>query len=260
MCHIAIYTALTKGYDELHQPESIHANADYFCFSNDMGTDRIGVWKICPIPFSHPDPSRVSRFPKLNPHLVLPTYQESLYVDANVSITQELNTAIDRASISECPCSMVPHPDRQSVYEEGLFLIQHSMGEPFRVFHQVQELEQSGFKDDGGLFVCSLIFRRHLDQHVIAFSEAWWKGFQKGSKRDQLSVMPALSAAGLRPNVLVSSEYVRRNTTPHVTQKRHSLAWHGWHFFLRKILEAKLLHSHKNVLETINNTGSTIAR
>ena len=237
---LAVYTALTGGYDDLRQPETVRTDADYICFSNDIREEKVGAWTIRPIPFENRDLVRVSRFPKLNPHLVLPEYETSLYVDANVLVTKDLGEAVNRALASQTPCAMVPHPDRKGVYEEGMFLIRHSMGEPFKVYRQIKELVRTGFKDDAGLFVCSLIFRRHLDPRVIAFSENWWRRFQAGAKRDQLSVMPALAEAELRPVILVSPDHVRRNTARHAAKNAHSIAWHGWHFAVRKVLEAKL--------------------
>ena len=135
---------------------------------------------------------------------------------------------------------MVPHPDRKGTFEEGLFVLRHSMGEPFKVYRQIRDLARSGFLDDAGLFVCSAIFRRHFDPKVIAFSEAWWRRFQAGAKRDQLSVMPALAEAELRPDILVSPDYVRRNTAHHAAKNVHSIAWHGWHFAARKLLVPRL--------------------
>ena len=244
MKRLAVYTALTGGYDTLRQPESERDGVDYFCFSNDIREERIGAWRIRPIPFEDSDPVRVSRFPKLNPHLVLPEYEASLYVDANVLVTAELDAATDRVLASGTLCAMVPHPDRKGTFEEGLFVLRHSMGEPFKVYRQMRSLIQTGFRDDAGLFVCSVIFRRHLDPKVIAFSEAWWRGFQAGAKRDQLSVMPALAEAGLRPDILVSPNYVRANTVSHTKQSGHSLFWHGCHFAARtalvRLLETKL--------------------
>lgn len=240
MPRLAVYTALTGGYDTLRQPERIREDVDYFCFSNDIHEERIGAWRIRPIPFDDHDPVRVSRFPKLNPHLVLPEFESSLYVDANVRVTKELDEAVNRSIESGTPCAMVPHPDREGTFEEGLFVLRHSMADPFKVYRQMCALAQSEFRNDAGLFVCSIIFRRHLDPRVIAFSEFWWRGFQAGTKRDQLSVMPALAKAELQPDVLVSPGYVLRNTAKHAANNDHSLFWHGWHFAARILLESKL--------------------
>ena len=242
MHSLAIYTALTGSYDDLRQPETVRTDADYICFSNDILEKKVGVWAIRPIPFENHDPVRVSRFPKLNPHLVLPEYEASLYVDANLLVTEELDEAVSRAFASQTPCAMVPHPNHKGVYEEGMFLIRHSMGEPFKVYRQITELVRNGFRDDAGLFVCSLLFRRHLDPRVIAFSENWWRGFQAGAKRDQLSVMPALAVAKLVPDILVSPNYVRKNTAPHAARHGHSFVWHGWHFAIRTILAYRMKH------------------
>ena len=75
MNKIAIYTVLTGNYDELRQPEVIDETFDYICFSNDIRESQIGIWQVRPFDNRNTNATRESRYPKLNPHAVLPEYE-----------------------------------------------------------------------------------------------------------------------------------------------------------------------------------------
>ncbi|MCD7978378.1 MAG: DUF616 domain-containing protein, partial [Tannerellaceae bacterium] len=79
-----IYTCLVGNYDSLSQPGIVCEEFDYICFSNNIKEQKIGVWQIRPIPFFHGNKTRLSRYVKLNPHIVLPNYIYSLWIDANI--------------------------------------------------------------------------------------------------------------------------------------------------------------------------------
>lgn len=210
-----IYTVLTGGYDRLLQPDSVRDDIEYVCFSDRASIPDSGIWQLRSIPYSHPDPARLSRFPKINPHLVLPEYEESLYVDANITIGPALYDALDRAIASGCEIGMVQHPERDDVYDEALTLLKYGLGEPMKIYRQAMSLLETGFPRHSGLFVCSIIFRKHFSDRVRAFDEEWWRLFSIYSKRDQLSVMPALCAVSLKPVAFLGPEYVAMNIRPH---------------------------------------------
>ena len=244
MKRCAIYTALTGGYDALLQPDVVREDFDYLCFSSDIQERQIGVWQVLPIPYENSDASRVSRYPKLNPHLVLPEYEASLYVDANVRITSQLYEALDRALESETVCGMVPHGERTNVYSEGFTLMLNVIGEPDLLYRQIRHLLQSRFPHSAGLFVCALLFRRHNAQCVVAFSHAWWRDFSAYCRRDQMSVMPALAEAGLQPAMLIENDYLSRNTILHKFQSpptNLNFMQKVKNFFPRRVRAAKLL-------------------
>ncbi|WP_455621465.1 glycosyltransferase domain-containing protein [Parabacteroides sp.] len=106
-----IYTCLTGGYDDLKQPECIYDGYDYICFSNDFTESRIGVWEIRRIPFETADKSRLSRFVKINPHLALPEYEYSLWMDSNLRIIGDgLKDKLDELILKDTIMAFVPHP------------------------------------------------------------------------------------------------------------------------------------------------------
>ena len=91
-----IYTCLTGNYDGLKQPKYIYDGYDYICFSNEFSESHIGIWEIRKIPFETNDKLRLSRFVKINPHLALPEYEYSLWMDSNLQIVgDELKDKLD---------------------------------------------------------------------------------------------------------------------------------------------------------------------
>ena len=82
----AIYTAMVGGYDEIMQPMVVDDWFDYFLFSNDIKEDRVGVWQVRPIAYTHPDNTRICRFVKTHPEELLQGYEFSIWMDANIQI------------------------------------------------------------------------------------------------------------------------------------------------------------------------------
>ena len=83
---IALYTVLTGNYDALAQPKVIDERFDYFCFSNDIPKSHIGIWEIRKFDGAFPSKQIESRYPKMHPWEVLPEYDYSVYMDANIRI------------------------------------------------------------------------------------------------------------------------------------------------------------------------------
>ncbi len=231
---IVIYTALTGGYDNLLQPKCQRGDCEYVCFSNDISETSVGVWQIRPIPYGNNDPTRVSRFPKINPHTVFPDFESSLYIDANIDITCELYDAMESAMASGTPCAMIRHPERTCIYDEARALLNFGLGEPEKIYEQMKDIRKRGFQAEKGLYVCSIIFRKHNLPAVRCFDEAWWRDYCVFSKRDQLSVMPALAEANLKPEELIGNNYIAAHIHRHSKPHRHGNLWHAMNFLKRR--------------------------
>lgn len=218
-----IYTSLTKGYDNLLQPDIVRPDYDYICFSNDLGEADIGVWKIRKIPYANSSGTRLTRYPKLNPHLVLPEYETSIWVDANIVINEAMYLRADQLLSEGAICAMCAHSKRTSVYQEAEALLYQGFGEPLLVFLQAKYMLETGFSDPPRLPVCSLIFRKHLNQKVVEFSSVWWEQYTRFSCRDQMSVNYSLAHAGVELSEFLPSEAVAAITRKH--QKGVHAAW-----------------------------------
>lgn len=162
---------------------------DYICFSNDFGDKKkIGIWTIRKIDYPSDDKQLQSRFPKLQPHEVLPEYDISLYVDANVNIlTPYLFRRIDELMRESVKLAGVKHQFRDCLYEEGYRVWIGGVDKNINVIRkQLSYYKQDGFPRHFGMYEANVIFRQHNDPLIIKQCDEWWRLRLNYSKRDQL--------------------------------------------------------------------------
>lgn len=184
-----VYTALTGSYDALEQHKYVNPEYDYICFSNDFGDKKkIGIWTIRKIDYPSDDKQLQSRFPKLQPHEVLPEYDISLYVDANVNIlTPYLFRRIDELMKESVKLAGVKHQFRDCLYEEGYRVWIGGVDKNINVIRkQLSYYKQDGFPRHFGMYEANVIFRQHNDPLIIKQCDEWWRLRLNYSKRDQL--------------------------------------------------------------------------
>lgn len=226
------YTAITGGYDTLEQPRVVRQDFDYICFSNDIPEPYVGIWAIRKIPFRHSQNKRVAMYPKLNPHLVLPEYEYSIWVDGNIKLeTSEIADRGDELIHSGSLCGVVLHPERTCVYQEAEVLIRLLIGEPSLVYKHVKHLIRDHYPVASGLYVTSVIFRKHMDESIIHFSTLWWHDYMRFSCRDQMGVNHAIFKTGVVPDIFLPTDYLVRCTRNyqrndvHVQKRKRKSPW-----------------------------------
>ncbi len=184
-----VYTSIVGNYDSIKEPRYRMPEWDYICFSNTIPQREGSIWKIRPITFQHIDNSRLSRYPKINPHLVLKEYEYSLWIDANIefldnSVEQRINGLIK----DDIFLSLIPHPDRNCIYEEAQICINNGLDSRRKIEQQIKFLKGEKYPENNGMFENGLIFRRHNEQLICSMNADWWSLYQRYSKRDQLSL------------------------------------------------------------------------
>lgn len=184
-----IYTSIVGNYDSLLEPKYIMSDWDYVCFSNNIKKKEGSIWNIKSIPYQHSDSTILSRYPKINPHIVLQEYKYSLWIDANIEITdsfieQRLSEIIDQ----QINFSLIPHPYRNCIYKEAKICIEEGKDSRKIIEEQIAFLRNEKYPDNNGLFENGLIFRQHNDPKISSLNKEWWDLFLKYSKRDQLSL------------------------------------------------------------------------
>ena len=205
-----IFTCLTGGYDRLEQPVAVAPDWDYVCFTDTDGQD--GVWQLRKIPFDSPDPVVRSRFPKILPDKVLPEYDYSVYMDANLSITgEEFYGFADKCIATGISFAQVQHPDRDCVYEELRYCYLRDKIDTKTAFRLYRKWKDEGLPRHAGLYENNLIFRRHKITEARALDEAWWHAFSAGVPRDQLCLQPIFLRHGIHPNLLLGEGLNARN-------------------------------------------------
>jgi GT2 family glycosyltransferase len=181
----AVYTAVVGPYDELHAPEFVPENCDFFVFS-DQALDVPG-WTTLPLNYEHRDPTRAARFVKLHPHLYFHDYEQSIWIDANITVRKDISPFLDRLS-ADSFLSIFVHPLRNCVYVEGEECIARMKDSAVTILAQLDRYEQAGFPREVGLWETNVLVRRHNDPACIALMTAWWRELEIGSRRDQLSL------------------------------------------------------------------------
>jgi GT2 family glycosyltransferase len=201
---IVVYTCITSGYDSLMVPEVINNSVDYICFS-ESPIDGHGVWKIKPIPFHHPDPVRVARFVKTHPHLLLQDYDIAIWVDGNILIRNDLQSYIDKIKDNGTSAGFIVHPLRNCIYEEADACLRLNKDDSGVIHSQMEYYKNCGFPHNAGMYETNFFIVRLENNSVKEFFSRWWNGIQSFSRRDQLSVIPAIRSSFLTVTPLLQS-------------------------------------------------------
>lgn len=203
-----IYTVLTGNYDRLAQPLAVDSSYDYVCFTDSTGKD--GVWQLRE--FSSPYRNSIlrARYAKLHPQLLLPDYDLSVFMDANLCISAP--EFYDKVAACASPLAFLPHPDRDCVYDELRYCYLKDKIGTREAFAQLKRLKAMGMPRHAGLYETNILLRRHLDADVVALDEAWWQLLlNSGATRDQLCLTPALIRLRLQPELLFGTGLNARN-------------------------------------------------
>ena len=108
---MVIYTTITGGIDKLREPEVVTPNASYICFTDDSNV-KSDIWQIRPMPVTkfNDDHVRRSKMIKILPHVFLPEYEISVWVDGNVSIKEDISHFVEM-SLLKHDLAFYRHPE-----------------------------------------------------------------------------------------------------------------------------------------------------
>lgn len=182
------YTVMTGGYDHLNEIPRPLPNWDYVCFTDNPNVQS-KTWRIEPIKnVSDLDYGRLSRYYKINNHLVDSDYFLSVYVDANMRIRGNLDNFLSHALPTDKPLGMMLHPFHASLAEEVELCVATSKDDELLLREQLRYyIEEKGFKDHLPHITGRLIIRRSGDEEVQKIMETWFSQLLRWSRRDQVS-------------------------------------------------------------------------
>lgn len=212
---VAIYSCITAGYDTLVQPADCAPEGFDFLLLYPRGQKPgfdTGVWRLREFDCTIKDPVLLSRYPKLNPHVVLPDYEYSLWIDGNVSIASpDFYKTVQEKIESEVPYSGVRHFQRDCVWDEAYKCFRTGRITIFQYWNALIRLRFKGMPRHYGLCENNLIFRRHNAPEIIKMDSLWWNDLRRGACRDQIWMTPALRKCGIPFDYLLPQEYSVRN-------------------------------------------------
>ncbi len=186
-----IYTCLTGDYDNLLTHYCQNKNWDYICFSDNIEmikAKKIAHWEIRPLQFNKLDRVKNARWHKTHPHILLPEYDYSLWIDANINVIgkglfDKISPLIQNNSL----LATLKHPERNCVYQEIEECIRIKKDDPNIINTMKNFLEHVNFAKNRGLHETSIIFRQHNVKAVSDVMELWFDMIRNYSRRDQLS-------------------------------------------------------------------------
>lgn len=185
---IAVYTALTGGYEEPVIHERLAPEVDYILFS-DAPTDDRGFWDVRSIAYKSDSAVRRARHVKTNPHAYLSGYDVAVWVDANVIIRGDILKYVQLViDDPDTPLYGIAHPHRNCIYEEAKAVIAAKKDDVGIVEGQIARYRSEGYPVRQGLIETNLLVANLAHPLSRRIFDEWWREIDLGSHRDQLSL------------------------------------------------------------------------
>jgi hypothetical protein len=226
---LCVYTALLGGYERLNeQPAALESKIPFICFTNDAAL-RSETWQIRVVPpIFTMDPARSQRDFKLRPHVHLPEFDVSLYIDNAVVLSQPPESIFERYPTTS-GFWLTKHSFRDTVLSEFMEVISRGLDDPNRVFEQLNHytLECPEVLEEHPYWG-AILLRDHRRPEVQAMLDVWYANVFRYSRRDQLSANAAFRQVGLAPDAMDIDNYSSWfHTWPHTPgrdQKKGTLS------------------------------------
>lgn len=196
---IIVYTALFGDYDKLSRPY-LEEGVRYICFTDQLQKKNMG-WELILVDLKLDDNIQKNRYIKFFPEKFLPNCDITVYIDSNILIYKPISDVVD-SSLDKYNIALPKHPIRNSVIEEFDACI-HSGRIPQT--DAIIQLNKYMARIDLSKIVLTennIIIRRFNVDCIIELQKMWWDEFQKGTKRDQLSLQYCAAVLGIEINVL----------------------------------------------------------
>lgn len=218
-----LYSAIIGAYDDIVQPLVVDEDFDYIIFSDSIKEEKVGVWQIRQIDYTNPIQTKVARYVKTHPHLLLPEYKCSVWIDASVIIKSDyLYNRAKSLYADKVAISSMKHPNRDCIYDEAVAVVMYNFESEETVLRWIDYLHQNHYPEHNGLCETGILFRSH-DDVISRFNEEWWHCIEKYSRRDQLSFNYALWKNQVKCDFIFSKDVNIRNST-HISLLNHSQA------------------------------------
>lgn len=210
---VVIYSSLCGSYDVV--PPDPGQSVPCYLFTDQPDLQAPG-WIVRSLEDLAPEslrlsPRRLSRMPKMLPHLVLPPHEISVWADANLRFRKEVAPEVQRLlGASDLAVHAHPNPESTTMHHEAAKVIRLGLDWKDVVEAAVARYEQDNFPDHLPLVESCFLVRRN-GERARAFGRWWWNEYLKGSQRDQVSfgyscwktgVVPALIPGHARDNDL----------------------------------------------------------
>lgn len=191
------------GYHEPFNPTATGHGVGYdrMVVTDHAALQAPGVTMLRPAAGASDDPGRMSRLAKICPHLFFADYDWVIYVDNSAALASQPQAMI--AEIERQHAGMAPpgrylfsHEKRSCAYREARLCMVRGKISRADYRRQVRHYKATGFPQDQGLFMNTLMIQKMGDPATDAFNETWYDHFQTYSRRDQISLPYVLWETG----------------------------------------------------------------
>lgn len=183
---LVVYTALFGDYDELIDPPQEYDGCVFVCFT-DQKNIQSNVWRILLVEDDSLPPNIMNRKYKMLPHIFLPEYKYSLYLDANIKLKSNPRVLLNKY-LSNSLFVAPKHYCRSCIYEEAVDCIITQKDSTDKIVEQMKGYKKRGMPAKFGLSENNILLRSHNEPEVSTLMEDWWREIQNKSNRDQLSL------------------------------------------------------------------------
>lgn len=198
MPKLVVYTAVLGKYDELHEPLYVNGIYDFVLITDNKDMiKRESSWNFIDInDIKNMIPNglnnvQLNRWLKMNPNIIFPDYDVSIYVDGNVNVvTDMMPIALDFFKTNAI-IGLHLHANRKKILSEIKMLSycgKISKDDEKRAIKQYENYKLNGFDDSIGLLEATIIIRKHNEDLCVSLMRSWWDEFINGVQRDQISL------------------------------------------------------------------------
>ena len=188
MPKVVVYTSVFGNYDKICEPLFANDKIKYIAIT-DQEISPDSVWEKYDTAsidgFDKLDAYHKSKYCKLHPHKLFPTYDFSIWVDGNVQIVADLLPLILR--MDNHFMATFKNPCHNDIYTEARFCVYHDAVDLNKVTEQMEHYKKDGFPKGFGMREFSIIIRQHNINQCINLMEQWWSEVNTFTMRDQLS-------------------------------------------------------------------------
>lgn len=244
MKRLVIYTCITGGYDRIADPGYTVPWADYIVFSPEKLES--GIWQWRPLQHIDKDNTRTSRWHKLNPHLLFPDSDYSLWIDGNIIIKDSaFYESVEKLMDSGEKYAAILHPKGGNIVDEAKRILHNDKESMCRLARVLRHLRSENFPKNSAIYETNILLRAHNDTEVKKSDELWWASLSEYTSRDQMTHSYSLWKCGIKPTLLL----------PEGTDVRKSPSFeyvlHGKIWKKDKSLKGRYLDARRAVKETV---------
>jgi len=186
---LVVYTVLMGQVAELN-PIVDDSNVDYICFTDQDLPEGSG-WEIRRVaPVLPADIPRSSRHPKILPHLYIPEYDRSIYVDSSVQLKQPPQILWSHlVSNEKVLFGAMQHSYHSTVLQEIVRVSELH----FDTNDVLDKTVWGLLREDSQILTAApvwggIIARKHMDQKTASVMEDWFTWVTNFSRRDQITL------------------------------------------------------------------------